>query len=198
MNTGAYDPFQTLNFAGQGPVWGVSDLLSLTFDDDSDTAQDVSGNNRDHAWADGDGSRTVDTTMTPDGGQTLANGGGGSGYTDADWTGFDWISSGLPLHPLGIQVVHQPTSLASLYAIWAAGDGTYYARLNVKTDGSLEFQLSTSVLSYKWTTDTSIVSAGTKYTIQFWLSADGETGQFYVGSSASAFTGSITTTRSAL
>jgi hypothetical protein len=99
MNTGAYDPFQTLNFAGQGPVWGVSDLLSLTFDDDSDTAQDVSGNNRDHAWADGDGSRTVDTTMTPDGGQTLANGGGGSGYTDADWTGFDWISSGLPLHP---------------------------------------------------------------------------------------------------
>lgn len=182
------------------PLWATNVLLHLTMDADSVTARDYSGHNRDHLWSGGTGgTRAHDSTLVPGGGES-AVAGLGSGWTDADWTAMDYIgdSAGLNSASLTYEYVISFPTLASLQVIQEGGNGLYYWRILVNTDGSLEFQLLTSALSYKFKTAAATIVAGaTQYTIQFVLSNGGQNGQFYVAPRTSAFA-VVTTTRSAL
>lgn len=190
-------PYERYYFA---PVWASNVILHITFDADSTTARDYSGHNRDHLWSNGTGgSRAHDAALIPGGGES-AVAGSGSGWTDADWTAMDYIgdSSGLNSASLTYEYVVSFPSLASMVVIQEGGNGNYYWRMLANTNGSLEYQIYTSALSYKFTTAAGTVAAGaTQYTIQFVLSNGGQNGQFYAAPRTSAFA-ITTTTRSAL
>jgi hypothetical protein len=194
-----FDPYGIAQFAATFPTWASDILLYLRLDADSDTAQDGSGRDRDHVWANGTGgSRTYDGTLVPGGGQSLV-GGADSGYTDADWTAMDYVgdAAGLNSQDLTYEYVATFPTLAAAQVIQEGGDGTNYWRLRVNADGSLEYQIATSAISYKFTTAAGTIVAGTQYTIQFVLSNGGQNGQFYVAERTGAYA-SVLTTRSAL
>jgi len=78
-------------------------------------------------------------------------------------------------------------------------DNTKFWQIFVNTNGSIEFNLRTATLAYKWTVPASTVSTdGTIYTIIFLLTGAGATGQFYVTSRTAAAPVAITTTRATL
>lgn len=176
-------------------------LFHAKFDEDSNTLLDSSLYERHHTWSNGTGgSRTHDATLVPGGGES-AVGGSGSGWSDADWAGMDGIgdSGGYNSHDHAYEYINSFPSLAAAQVIMEGGDGTYFWRLRVNADGSLEYQIYTSALSYKFTTAAGAIVAGsTQYTIQFVLSNGGQNGQFYVGLRTNAFPGPALTTRSAL
>lgn len=186
--------------SGDGLVLPFTDaLLYLKFDENSNTAEDASIFDRDHGYSAGSGgSRTFDQALAPGGGQALV-GGPGSGYTDVDWTATDYIgdNAGLNGSPLTYEYVVKFPSLASEQVIHEGGDGTRFWRLAVKADGSLEYQLRTTVLAYRFTSPAGSIIAGTWYTIQFVLSNQGLNGQYYAAPRAGAFA-ELLTTRSAL
>lgn len=200
MGGGNFDPFQNLVHKPTMPEWTTGFILVLAFDIDSTTAKDFSGNNRDHAYAAGTGgTRTFDGDLIPDGGQSLTSG-TGSGYSDDDWEALDYIGDdggGLNTSSLTWDYVCRFPSLASPVIIHQGGDGVTWWKLLVNTDGSVEFDLVTTTLSYKFTTAASVITAGaTDWVIQFVLSNGGLNGQFYVAARTSAFAIN-TTTRSA-
>ncbi len=171
-------------------------LLYLKFDDNQGLAVDFSLYGRDHTYAAGaGGSRAFLESMVPAGGQSLV-GGVGSGYSNADWTGLDHIGvdAGLNDSPLSYEwVFNCPTLASGGPVIQEAGDGTNYWRLRVNTDGSLEFQLKTSALAWKWTSPAGTVVVDQDYFIQFVLSNSGNNGQFYGGVRTGDFNNYVTT-----
>lgn len=199
----AFDPFrQVIGSEPTLPTWDSEVILHLTFDEPTgDIAHDVSGRNRHHTWSAGSpaGSRAYDSALVPSGGQSVVAG-TDSGYADADWTGLDYIgdASGFNSEDLTYEYVESFPSLAAAQVIQQGGNGTSYWRLRVNADGSLEYQILTSALSYKFTTAAGTIVAGaTQYTIQFVLSNGGQNGQFYVAARTGVYA-SLTTTRSAL
>lgn len=195
-----FDPYGVAQFAATFPTWASDILLYLRLDADSATAQDGSGRDRNHAYSAGTGgTRVWDALLAPGGGQSLV-GGTDSGYSDSDWTAMDYIGDdgGLNSEDITYEYVASFPSLAGVPVIQEGGNGTYYWRLRVNANGSLEFQIYTSALSYKFTTAAGTIVAGaTQYTIQFVLSNGGQNGQFYVAPRTSPYA-SVTTTRSAL
>lgn len=175
-------------------------ILYLRFDEDSDIASDSSIYARHHAYSEGaGGARTTDPSLVPAGGQSLI-GGDGSGYTNENWDGMDHIGddAGLNSDDLTYEYVVAFPTLAAVVVIHEAGNGESYWRLQVNTDGSLEFQILTTVLSYKFKSADGVISAGSfQYTIQFVLSNGGMNGQFYAAVRTASFA-TLTTTRSAL
>lgn len=182
------------------PIWIGQCVLHLRFDEDVATAYDYSGNNRDHVYSAGTGgTRTFDATLIPGGGQSLVAG-TDSGYFDADWDGLDYIGDddGYNSSPLVFEYVASFPTLASAQTIHQGGDGTDYWRLQINTDGSLQFDIQTDALAYSFTTAAGVIVAGaTQYTIQFILSNGGMNGQFYAAPRTGSMAANLTT-RSAL
>lgn len=184
--------------AADGLVEEFADtLLYLTFDENSATAVDSSLYARHHAYSAGSGgSRTHQLSMVPGGGQSLVAGGAGSGYSD-DWSGLDHIgvSAGLNDASLTFEHVFDVVSLSTLCQVQEGGNGTTFWRYQVNTDGSVEFILKTSTLSYSFVTAAGAILAGTEYFLQFVLSDSGRVGQFYGGPRTGNFTVYPTTRR---
>lgn len=171
-------------------------LFYAKFDDDSDTLIDYSLFERHHAYSDGTGgTRAADADMVPGGGQSLVLG-TGSGYVDADWDAMDYIGDddGFNSEPLTFEYVGAFPSLAATVVIHEGGDGENYWRLQVNTDGSVEFQILTAALAYAFTLAAgTIVASDDEYTIQFVLTNGGQNGQFYVAERTGIFATSLTT-----
>jgi hypothetical protein len=186
--------------SGDGLVLPFPDaILYLKFDDDSMQAEDFSIFGRDHNYGAGSGgSRAFNGSLAPGGGQALV-GGPGSGYVDPDWTGTDYIgtSAGLNGASLTYEYVVLFPALASEQIIHEGGNGSVFWRLAVKADGSLEYQLKTSILAYRFNSPAGSVAAAAWYTIQFVLSNQGLNGQFYAGPRTGE-SSELLTTRSAL
>lgn len=186
---------------GDGLVLPFPDtLFYATFDEDSDTLTDHSLQERHHTFADGSGgSRLVDPSLIPGGGQSLV-GGQGSGYANVDWTALEHVGDedGFNSSPLIWEYVGPFPSLAAEIIIHEipGTEEDSFVRLQVNIDGSLEFQIQTSELAYSFTTAAGIIVEGsTDYTIQFILSNGGMNGQFYAAGRASAFATLLTTRR---
>ncbi len=197
---GDFDPFQKYIYANKYPVWNADVLWLFNFDDDTTTLYDQSGNSYHHTWADGSGSRAHLASQAPGGGES-ATGGAGSGWGDASYTDMTYIgdSSGSNSQDLAYQIIASFPSLSSTVTIKQGGDGTYFYRINVNTDGSLEYQIKTSALSYKFKTATGVITAGaTVYDIQFLLTGGGATGAWYLAGRTDSGTVYQATTRSAL
>lgn len=185
--------------AGDGLVEEHPDtLLYLKLDDDLNTARDFSIYARDHGYNPGfGGGRTWGAAFVPGGGQTLL-GAANSGYYLSTWSGLDRIgdNGGLNSSPLTYEIIFKPTSLAQPVVLYEAGDGTNYIRWLINTNGSLEFQISTSggsPLSRRYTSPVGAVSVGTWYTLQFVLTNQGQNGQFYGGPRTGSFANMLTT-----
>jgi hypothetical protein len=177
---GSFDPYGVLQFASTFPLWASDILLYLTFDKNAAKATDASGHGRHHTYG-ALGVRTWEPGFVPGDGQDT-NGAAGSGWTDTSWDGMDYIgdAAGFNSADLGYEYVLAFPSLASAVTIEEGGDGTYYWRIKVNTDGSLEHQIKTSALAYKFKTAAAVIVAGSnQYTIQFALSNGGMNGQFY-------------------
>jgi hypothetical protein len=118
---------------------------------------------------------------------------------DPDWTGTDYIgtSAGLNGASLTYEYVVLFPALASEQIIHEGGNGSVFWRLAVKADGSLEYQLKTSILAYRFNSPAGSVAAAAWYTIQFVLSNQGLNGQFYAGPRTGE-SSELLTTRSAL
>jgi hypothetical protein len=85
-------------------------------------------------------------------------------------------------------------SLAAVQVIQEGGFGGSLWRLHVNPDGSLEYQIKTSALAYRFKTAAGIIVAdGTAYTIQFVLSNQGLNGQFYAAPRIGSFAQLLTT-----
>lgn len=169
-------------------------LIHLRFDENVILAKDSSIYSRDHSYNAGSGgSRTFLPTMVPGGGQSLA-GAAGSGYYDAPWNGMDFIGSagGLNGSSLTYEWVFNFPSLSSSQTIEEGGDGTHYWRMKVNADGSMEYQLKTSLLSLKFTSPVGAILINADYFIQFVLSNQGLNGQFYGGPRTGSFNSYLT------
>ncbi len=202
MAFGEFDPFQRLLVTQKLPDWNANTLLVFNFDDDSTTLYDQSGNGLNHTWA-AIGSRAHVSSLPPRGGES-ATGALGSGWYRSAYTAMTYIgdAAGLNSEDLAYRWCLNCPSLAAVVYVQGGGSGpagNYYWVCKVNTDGSLEFQLYTSALSYKWKTATGVIVAGaTEYTILFFLTGSGATGQFYVATRSAAATAAKTTTRTAL
>lgn len=179
------------------PLWASLEILYLRFDVDSAIAKDYSGNRRDHTFAAGTGgARAFLSGLIPGGGQAITKG-IGSGYSDPDWDGLDYIGllDGLNSASLTFEYVFELSSLAAPCVLQEAGDGTKYWTMKVLADGSLEFTLVTdggSAVSKRFYTAAGVAITGVLYTLQFVLSNGGLNGQFYFAPRSSAFAEIIT------
>lgn len=201
LGIGEFDPFQTTLAANKLPAWNTSAYLVFNFDDDGITLYDQSGGGRNHTWTNGAGSRAHIASMPPRGGES-ATGGEGSGWYRTSFNGLDYIgdASGLNSRDMAFRFVVNFPSLSAPVTIQGGGNGTssyWMARAN--EDGSLEFQILTSALAYKFTTSSGTVSAGTNdYTLIFFLTDGGATGEWYAAQRTDNQTIARVTTRAAI
>lgn len=165
------------------PSYATNVLLDLRFDQNSGTVHDYSGHRRHHEWeAFSGGARVHQPNMIPGGGQEVSAG-VASGFGCMSWDGLDNFTAGL----LATAMTHEYEvgfdSLAQSQVIHQAGNGTEYWRILVNTNGSLEYQVHTSQLNWRFTTPAGALEASNTddYFVQFVLSNGGNNGQFYCG-----------------
>ncbi len=179
------------------PNWLSLLILYLRFDVDADIVRDYSGNGRNHTWANGSsGSRTHDATLEPYGGES-AVGSSGSGWADASWNGMSYVgdAAGYNSEPLTFEYVNAFPDISGTPILMQGGDGTYYWKLFINPDGSVEFRIKTAALSYSFKTAAAVIaaSASVEYTIQFVLTNGGQNGQFYIAKRTDEFAVTLTT-----
>lgn len=172
-------------------------LLHLRFDEDSDTAQDYSGRGRDFTFENtSGGGRTFLPTLAPGGGVEII-GASGSGYQCDTWDGMDYIGDDAGFNSEDL-FFFWSGSLPSLAAqLMLGSDEVFSWRLLSNSDGSIEFQIVTSALQYKFTSAASVLDNQKVYSIGFALSDGGREGVFFCGS-AGAEASAFATTRAAL
>lgn len=201
MAFGEFDPFQRALYANKLPNWEAPPVLLFNFDDDGVTLYDQSGQSQHHTWA-GLGTRAHITSMPPRGGES-AVGATGSGWYRSGFEAMAYIGDDAGANSADLAfrwVLNCPSLSATVYFQGGGSSGADdYWQIKVNTDGSLQFELLTSTLSYKWKTAAGVIVAGaTIYTVLFFLTSGGAAGQFYVAERTAAETTEKTTTRSAL
>lgn len=202
MAFGEFDPFQRVLYANKLPDWNSPPVILFNFDDDGVTLYDQSGQAHNHTWA-ALGTRTHVASLPPGGGE-YAVGATGSGWYRTGYGAMDYIGDDSGAN--SADTVYRwtgsfPSLSATVYVQGGSASGISdpYWQFKVNTDGSLQFELLTSTLAYKWKTAAATIVAGaTVYTILFFLTSGGTAGQFYVAVRTASETTAKTTTRSAL
>jgi len=191
-----FDPFQYTAFHKVSPGWGNNVMLHLPYDElIGDIANDISGNQRNHTWNEGDpaGTHSYEFTLAPGGGQDIGAG-TDSYYGDSNWTALDLLGTdGYFSDAMTFEKVIYNSAIPEVgyhddIVVFEAGNGTSMIRMIIKSDDSLEFIAYTFdssnnlVLNKKFYTAANTAPVGAvPYTIQFVLSNGGLNGQFYCG-----------------
>lgn len=165
------------------PGWATNALLDLRFDQDSASVLDYSGRRRHFVWDPAaSGLRSHLPAMVPGGGHEVTSA-LGSGYKCPTWDGLDNFNAGLLVTPMTLEIECGFDSLAASAVLIEAGNGTDFWRWQVNGNGSIEFQVHTSVLNFRYQTAPGVVVASTTedFFIQFVLSNGGYNGQVYCG-----------------
>jgi|GEM_PF-5464846 len=166
-------------------------FLHLKFDEDRAEAKDFSVYGHHHFFFGGIGGRVWEELAVPGGGQALTAS-EYSGYLPPDlWKAMDYIGDGVgglnskPFH--NWRGVFMPVVIGSGVIIHQGGDGVNYWRLQINTDGSVEFRLKTSTLSRSYKSPAATIVAGVWFFLIFQLSNYGQSGSFYGGPRTSNF-----------